>query len=346
MRKICLLLLIIGIMAMPVSALDMTAPPVPQDSERFMPEPSEDFGKGLMEILRNALGTLRPDLHEALRVCVQVIASVMIVSILRLVPSMKCKAGEIAGAVAVAGVLLRASGSLIQLGVQTVWQISQYGKMLLPVMASALASQGGISGSAALYAGTTLFDALLGSLIEGIITPLIYLYLALGTASAALGDEMLKRMCGVLKSGMIWLLKTVLYVFTGYISITGVVSGTTDAAALKAAKLTISGTVPVVGGILSDASEAILVTAGTVKNAAGLYGMFAIVAIWIGPFLRIGVHYLILKLTGAVCAVFGSQEMTGLIEDFSCTMGLLLGMTGSVCLMLMVSLVCFMKGVG
>ena len=101
-----------------------------------------------------------------------------------------------------------------------------------------------------------------------------------------------------------------------------------------------------VGGILSDASEAVLVSAGTVKNAAGIYGMLAVIAIWIGPFLKIGLHYLLLKLTGAVCAIFGSKEMSGLVGDFSSAMGMLLAMTGSVCLMLMISLVCFMRGVG
>ena len=129
-------------------------------------------------------------------------------------------------------------------------------------------------------------------------------------------------------------------------SITGVVSGTTDAAALKAAKMTISSVVPVVGGILSDASESVLVSAGLMKNAAGIYGILAILAVFLEPFLRIGAHYLILKLTAALCGVFGSKQMTELIGDFSSAMGLLLAMTGATCLLLLISTVCFMKGVG
>ena len=145
---------------------------------------------------------------------------------------------------------------------------------------------------------------------------------------------------------MTWILKTILYIFTGYIGITGVVSGTADAAALKAAKLTISGVVPVVGGILSDASEAILVSAGTVKNAVGLYGLLAIAAIWIGPFLKIGIHYMLLRVTGILCSIFGGKNLSDLIQDFASAMGMLLGMTGAVCLMFLISLICFMKGVG
>ena len=144
---------------------------------------------------------------------------------------------------------------------------------------------------------------------------------------------------------MTWSLKLVLYVFTGYMGITKVVSGTADAAAVKAAKLTISGMVPVVGGLLSDASETILVSAGVMRSAAGVYGLLAILAICLGPFLRIGVQYLMLKLTAAACAVFGTKETAGLIQDFSAGMGMLLAMTGTMCLLLLISTVCFLKGV-
>ena len=157
---------------------------------------------------------------------------------------------------------------------------------------------------------------------------------------------MLKKFRDAVKWAMTWLLKIILYTFTGYISITGVVSGTTDAATLKAAKLTISGVVPVVGSILSDASEAVLVSAGTVKNAVGIYGLLAILAVWIGPFLRIGAHYLVLKALGIMCSVFEVKSVTELIGDFSTAMGLLLAMTGAVCLMLIISTICFMKGAG
>ena len=89
--------------------------------------------------------------------------------------------------------------------------------------------------------------------------------------------------------------------------------------------------------------------ARTKKKHRGLRrfaAMAAILAVWIGPFLKIGVHYLILKALGTLCGVFGIKSVTGLIEDFAAAMGLLLGMTGAVCLMLMISTVCFMKGVG
>lgn len=98
--------------------------------------------------------------------------------------------------------------------------------------------------------------------------------------------------------------------------------------------------------MLSDASETVLVSAGLVKNAAGVYGLLAVLAVWIGPFLRMGAQYLVWKGATALCGLFTPKRLTGVVSDFSTAMGLLLAMLGTVCLFWLVSTVCFLKGVG
>ena len=346
MRRIILLVFLLLFLGVPVSAAEFTAPEVPQEAEARMPEETSSFGEGLRQLLQKAISGLRPDLREAARVSLSSMAAVMMVSILQSFSGPVKKITELAGAAAVASVLLLSSDTLIRLGADTVRQLSEYGKLLLPVMTAGMAAQGGVTASTALYTGTAVFDTILGSLIANFLVPMTYLFLALAAGSSALGEDILKKMRDFVKWLMSWSLKTLLTVYTTYMSITGVVSGTTDAAALKAAKMTISSVVPVVGGILSDASESVLVSAGLMKNAAGIYGILAILAVFLEPFLRISTHYLILKLTAALCGVFGSKQMTELIGDFSSAMGLLLAMTGATCLLLLISTVCFMKGVG
>ena len=324
----------------------LTAPAVTGSGAALMPDQTDSFGEALMELIGKALGTIRPDLAEGAQVCFGILAVVLLISILKLFPGAKESTADFVGAVGISALLLSSSNSLVHLSVDTIRQMSQYGKLLLPVMTSALAAQGGITSSAALYAGTALFDMILGTVLTELLVPAVYIYLTLSTAGAAIGEEILKKLSGFVKLLSVWVLKIVLYIFTGYMGITGVVSGTTDAAALKAAKITISGAVPVVGGILSDASEAVLVSAGIVKNAAGIYGVLAILAIFAGPFLQVGAHYLMIKITGAVCSVFGAKRCTELITDFSSAMGLLLAMLGSVCLLQLISTVCFLRGVG
>lgn len=345
MRKLIFAAAIIWMLVLPVCAAEITAPSVPESGADLMPE-ADTFGEGLRQIIQDVLPLIRPDLAEAFRVSFAVIAAVMMISILQSFSGSVKMMADFAGAAAVSTVLLLSANSMIRLGVDTVTEMSEYGKLLLPVMTAAMAAQGGITTSTALYTGTAAFNSFVSTLISRLLVPMVYLFLALAAANSAVGEDLLKKMRDMIKGCVSWCLKTVLTVFTTYMGITRVISGTTDAAALKATKVTISSVVPVVGGILSDASEAVLVSVGLAKNAAGLYGIFAVLAVFLEPFLRIGIHYLLLKATAAVCGVFGTKRMTELVGDFSAAMGFLLAMTGSVCLLLLISTVCFLKGVG
>lgn len=340
------MLILLLILPLRTQALSITAPEVPGAGAEVMPESTDSFADGLWELLQRTLEVVRPDLKEAAATSVSLVAAVMMAAILDMTVQGRQNLIDLAAVGAVAAMLLESTNSLIRLGMDTVEQLSQYGKLLLPVMTAALAAQGGAGTSVALYGGTAVFDAVLGSLIARILAPMLYLFLALATAGGALGEQTLRKMRDGVKGLVSWCLKTLLTVFTTYMSISGVVSGTTDAAALKATKVTISSVVPVVGGILSDASEAVLVSAGLMKNSAGIYGILAMLAVFLTPFLRIGTQYLVLKFTAAVCALFGGKALVELIGDFSTAMGMLLAMTGAMCLLQLISTVCFLRGVG
>lgn len=345
MKRIFLLLGIIFLFVQPVRALDIQAPAAPQSAQEYMPSDSDCFSEDLWYILKKAFAAVQPSISEAAVICLSMVAVVLLAS---LTENCSCHAKnviDLVGALAMAGLLIKPANTLIQLGVSTVTELTQYGKLLLPVMTAALAAQGGITSSGALYAGTAFFSAVLSSLITNVAIPLLYVYLCLSVANCAIGEKILKGLRNLAKWLLTWLMKLTLYVFTGYMAVSGVVSGTTDASAVKATKLAISGVVPVVGSIISDASEAILVSAATMKNAAGVYGILTIIAICIGPFLRIGTQYLLLKITSAVCGVFGTKKTVELLKDFSGGMGLVLAMTGTACLLQLISTVCFMKGV-
>ena len=345
MKHLWIMLLVCGL-AIPAYAAEISPPPVSGEAVTLMPDGMPSFGEGLWYIVQSAVKALRPDLNQSCRVCLSVIGITILISILNGMSGKTAALVGFAGVLAIATVLLGSVSTLIHTAADTVKEISDYGKLLLPVLTASLAAQGGATGSAALYTGTAFFDALLGTVIGSVLVPMVYMFLALSVGSCALGGEYLKKLQDLLKWFISWLLKTVLYVFTGYMSITGVISGGADKAALKATKLTISGAVPVVGGIMSDASETILVGAGVVKGAVGAYGMWAVIAITVLPFLRIGILYLLLRITGAVCSVFSAPKIVELLQCFTDAMGFLLGMTGTVSLLFMISIVCFLRGTG
>lgn len=343
MKYIPFTIILVLLLALPVNGVSFSAPTVPDAGREFLPGEPATFGEGLWSILKEALAQLSPAFSAASGTCLKLLACTLLVSVLKQIPGSTEVIGEAVGVMAAAMVMLQPSNAMIALGTNTIEEINQYAKLLLPVITAALAAQGSPASSAALYTGTVLFNTFLTGLISRLLIPGIYIFLCLSLVYAVTAQSMAGKLRDFVKWFCSWSLKTCLYIFTGYMGITGVVSGSADAATLKAAKLTISGVVPVVGGILSDASEAVLVGAGVVKNAVGVYGLLAVIALWIGPFLKIGAQYLLLKMTHALCGAFNADRAGKLIQDFSSAMGLLLAATATVCVLFLISIICFMK---
>lgn len=345
MRLLLLMILLLQL-AVPASAMELEAPEVPESGRAIMPSRTDSFADGLAELGEKALSLLHPELRSAARVAFSLIACGILLSLAGILAPKNKQTAAFAGAACAGILLIKSHNTLIRLASFTIRELNSYGKLLFPVMTAAMAAQGGLTSSASLYAGTAILNSVIATLLCDGLVPVVYLFLAVSVTYAATGEAFLKRVRDCIRSAAGWCLKILLTVFTTFMSITGVVSGTTDAAALKAAKVTISSVVPVVGGILSDASEAVLISAGLMKNAAGIYGILAFLAIVLEPFIKIGSQYLVLKAASMICAVLGEGSVASLTEDFSGAMGLLLAMTGSACLLLLISCVCFMKGVG
>ncbi len=347
MRTCSILLLIIWLLSLPVFAYSAQLPEPPPSVQDELPQQEGGVLNGVLAILKKAIQEAVPSLKQAAGASLGVLSVTILCGIFKtetlgegISPS------NLVGTAAISLILLQSARTFLRLGLDTVEQISSYGELLLPVMSGAMVASGGATKASALYMGTAFCNSMLGRFLSQGVAPVSYLFLATGIAGGALGNDLLNRMNGFFKSVITWGMKLVLYVFTGYMTVTGAVSGSTDAAALRATKLTISGMVPVVGGILSDASEAVLVGAGAVRSTVGVGGMLVLLALTLAPFLRAGVQYLLLKLTAAWCAVLGTKEHGTLVDMFAQAMGMVMGMIGTCCLIQLISLVCFMKGVG
>lgn len=249
------------------------------------------------------------------------------------------KAASLAGTLAVTAVAVADVNSLLGMGTGAIERMSSFAGVLLPTVAAVTAATGAVTGAAARQLAAALFSDLLIGLINGLLVPLLYGYIAASVAQAALGREELKRMADLLKWAVTSLITLVMTAFVGYLTASGVVAGTADAAAVKAAKFAISGAVPVVGGILSDAAETVLASAGVLRGTVGVFGMVTVLGLCLTPLLRLAVHYLAYKLAAALACALGSGPPCVLVDRLSSAFGLVLGMTGACCLLLLITLV-------
>ena len=266
---------------------------LPAELERAAPEAAEDLtggdlsgGTGFAQGVGNILDRLADQVGDVVRERTRGAAAVLLVVVLCGVVEgfAQGTGGKGAAFLPMAGALsitLASAGSLdslMGLGSRTIGELADFSQALLPTLAAATAASGAVTTATVQQVSTVFFVDLLLRLIRQLLLPLVYLYIGLLTAAACLPENRLGAIAEALKKLVTWILTTALLVFTIYLSIVRIISGSADSATVKVAKAAISGVVPVVGGIIADASETVLAGAGMLKNTIGVFGMLAILA--------------------------------------------------------------------
>lgn len=251
----------------------------------------------------------------------------------------------LAGTLAVAAAAVVNLNSFLRLGSDTLSELRAFADVLLPALASASAAAGGVTSAAAKYAASVLFMDVLVTLASRVVVPLIYAYTAAAIGSAAVGGDALSGAAGLLKWAATTVITAIVIAFVAYLTISGIVTGASDAVALRVAKAAISTALPVVGGIISDASASILAGAGVLKNAVGVFGMLAVTAICALPILNLLANYMFCKAAAGVTAAFSSGRIAKLASSIGTAFGMMTGVTGAAAVMLYFSMISMIKAV-
>lgn len=246
---------------------------------------------------------------------------------------------DMAGALGISAVLLRDFSGVLSLCRSALDGISVFSATLQPVLAAALSMGGSaVTATTLQVASMFAFDLVL-RLIEGLLVPAVCVYLAVTVVDAAAGNGVLRGLAEGIGSLSAGALKLILTLFTAYLAVAGGVSGNVDRVALKTAKFAVSGAVPVVGGVMSDAAETVLSGAVLLRGSVGVFGMICVTAICLAPFVRAGACYLCFKAGAALLSPLCPDSLRRLLSGIGTGFGLLLGMLSAACTILYLELV-------
>lgn len=306
-----------------------------------------DFGAGLSNIVDSGLDMAGGFIKKGLRSAMLILVIVMLCALASNFYDKNPVTSYItmAGCMAITVVAVGDLNSLIGLGTESIAEIEQFSKALLPALTAASAASGSPMASTARYIATTMFFDVLMTIISRILLPLLYFYIAACAAKGAIGNDSLGKVADLFKWVISSALKIIVLIFTFYIGVSGIISGSADSATVRATKLTFQSAFPVVGSILSDASELVLVGFGIVRNSVGVFGMLVVLAICLSPFLQLGIHYLLYKLSAGLASTLTDGKIVSYIESLGSAFGLIMGMTGACCIMMFISVVSAIKAV-
>ncbi len=302
-----------------------------------------DLNDGLQQLLdtgsEQLSGVVRKALHSAVLILVIILFGTLAEHLCGEMGKKELSTVRIVVTLAITTVAVSDAHSLMGIGRKTISGMQTFANVLLPTITAATAAMGAPLGATARQLATLLFSDILINLIDHLLLPLVYAYIASCAGYAVVGNEGLKRIGKLLKSVVTTVLTVVLIAFVGYLTVSGAIAGSTDALTVKATKFAMTSMVPVVGKILSDAAETVLAGAGILRGTVGVFGMLVVLGMVLTPFLQLGIHYLSYKASAAVGATVADGGTAKLIDGIGDAFGLVLGMTGACAVLLLVSIV-------
>ncbi|MBQ7464989.1 MAG: stage III sporulation protein AE [Oscillospiraceae bacterium] len=316
---------------------------LPPEVTAYMDEDADGMGwqKGIRALGERASALLAEELTESVRGAASLLLIVIATAVAE---GAMTAAGDgkvpnyvpMAAVLAVTGAAVGGLDSLASSCADTLEQLHVLSELLLPAIGAAMTAAGGVASASMRQVATVFLSQVLIALMQALL-PLVYCLIGTSAADVMLPDHHFKAIATAIRKVVTWALTACVVLYTGYLTVGGAVAGSADRLAMQAARSAISAAVPVVGGIISDASGVVLAGAETIKNAMGVAGLLAVLGICMGPFLTLLVQFVMFKAVSFLAGVLGGA-VAAYLDAIGSAYALLLGMVGTGALVLIISL--------
>ena len=208
----------------------------------------------------------------------------------------------------------------------------------IPVFAVIVAASGGAVTSASM--STLLLTAAQGvSYISSFaVLPLMGGYLAVSIGSSVSPLMQRSGIAETVKKLALWITAFISTVFAGILSIQTAVNSSADTLTAKTARFIIGSSVPVAGGVLSEALGTVLSSVTLLKSSIGIYGAVACAAILLPLITELLIWRAVLIITAGAAGLFSLPQISGLLKAVDSMMSVLLGIILTVGAVFIISL--------
>ncbi|MCL2014570.1 MAG: stage III sporulation protein AE [Oscillospiraceae bacterium] len=196
----------------------------------------------------------------------------------------------------------------------------------IPVFTSIVTTSGKPLTAAAYH--TTLFSLIQIIIRIGgtILVPLTGIYLAIAVTGSIGGGINSSGIASVVKKTLLWGLGLLLTVFIGVFIAQTFVSSAADTVSTRTAKFLVSGSIPVVGGAISEGVNAIGGCLRLLKSTTGVFGVLAVVFTMLPAIIIAILNKTALSIGAAVSEMFSQPKIAAMLKSAGDTFSILLGM--------------------
>lgn len=192
---------------------------------------------------------------------------------------------------------------------------------LIPILTALVAVSG--NPAAALSCNTMIFALaqIISSVAQNVVSPFIRMLFSLNIVSSIAPEFGLNSMCNMIKKTATVMLGFAATVFSGLLTVKGVLAGAADTAVLRSAKFVSGSFIPVVGGAVSDALTSLAGSVSIAKNTVGAFGIIAVAVITLPSIIKISSWLICLNVLSSSAEILGrksaSQFLSGIASGAS-----------------------------
>ena len=232
---------------------------------------------------------------------------------------------------------------VINMAKETILNLVGFMQNLIPILITLMISTGSVI-SANIAQPIILFViTFIGNMLVTIIIPIVLVGTVLGIISNISDKIQISKLSKFFKSSVIWILGIVLTVFVGLLSLEGTLSSSIDGITAKTAKAAVSNLIPVVGKALGDSIDTVLGSAVVLKNAVGVVGVIVIIGICVIPVIKLAILSITYTIAAALAQPIADKNVVQLLDQFSDTFKVLLGIVFVVAAMFLIGVAIVVK---
>ena len=347
-----ILLLMLSIPCNAVSPEDLRYA-LPQEAAKIigdMEMTAPNVQKGFANLLLAAKTAFRSSLKNSVKSAFLMTAACLLVAIIQGYAKsagapLPARAGELAGATVILALALQQNGALLAHCKTSIGHLDTFTKVLTSVFAVASATAGRPASAVATAGAAMLFSDVILNLSLKLFLPAITWYLLLSYSGILTENGTLRQAAAVGKWAVTTFFKVFLTAYFAYLSFTGLVTGTADAAAVKTAQ-SLTSTVPLVGSVIAGASETLLSGASILRAGIGMVGFLGSTAICLTPFLQGLCHLLVFRVLSVFAASFAEGGCKAMLDALSGAYSMLIGILTACCAVQFITIVVSMTVTG
>ena len=233
--------------------------------------------------------------------------------------------------------------SIIEVVRQTIQNLVGFMNSLTPILITLMITTGNITTANVIQPVILFLISFIGNGILTVILPLLLVSTVLGIVSNISDKIQINKLSKYFKSSIVWILGIALTIFVGALSIEGTLTSSVDGLTAKTAKAAVSNFIPVVGKILGDAVDTVIGCSAVLKNAVGLVGIIIIIGICILPIIRLSILTISYYLATAICEVIADEKIVKLLEQMAGSFKILLAILFATSTMLLIGVTLVIK---